>query len=82
MKWFVYAATLLLVFSASDLDFLPEIVSGVVLGLTLVALPTAIGTTILKHRLYGIDVIINRTLVYGSLTAMLLSVYFGGVATT
>jgi hypothetical protein len=86
MKWFVYAAALLLLYLvsilASDFDFLPEIVSGVVLGLALVALPTAIGTAILKHRLYDIDVIINRTLVYGSLTALLGAVYFGGVATT
>ena len=86
MKWFVYAVTLLLVFSvsifASDFDFLPEIVSGVVLGLALVALPTAIGTAILKHRLYEIDLLINRTLVYGTLTALLVVVYFGGVTAT
>ena len=44
--------------------------------------PVAIGLAVLKHRLYDIDVVINLTLVYGSLTAMLVALYFGGVATT
>jgi hypothetical protein len=45
-------------------------------------IPVAVGFAVLKYRLYGIDIIINRTLVYGSLTLMLLLVYFGGVTTT
>jgi hypothetical protein len=34
---------------------------------------------VLRYRLYDIDLLINRTLVYGSLTAMLVALYFGGV---
>ena len=44
--------------------------------------PTAVGFAILKYRLYDIDIIINRALVYGSLTVMLALLYFGGVTLT
>jgi hypothetical protein len=53
------------------------LVSVAVLGFA--GVPVAIGFAVLKYRLYDIDLIINRALVYGSLTATLVVLYFGGI---
>jgi hypothetical protein len=51
----------------------------VVVVAALVSFPISIGIAIVRYRLYEIDTLINRTLVYGSLTAMLVALYFGGI---
>jgi hypothetical protein len=90
IKWFAYAAAASVI--ATTLAYLIPLVidtplwferMGFALNIaTIPAIPTAIGIAILRHRLYDIDLLINRTLVYGPLTAMLALVYFGGVTAT
>jgi hypothetical protein len=84
IKWFTYAAAVLLVtlfFSSPVIAWgLPGWMS-FPLGIAgLCAIPLAVGIAILRYRLYDIDRIINRTLVYVALTAILAGIYVAGVA--
>ena len=87
IKWLLYAcAVFLVVFVGGFVSGLGGAASlggyiwGIFFGLSVITLPAAIGIAILRYRLYDIDILINRTLVYGSLTVALVALYFGGVA--
>jgi hypothetical protein len=85
LKWLAYSAGFLIgtiVLGALNTEVLHNRViefAAVLNIIAVAAVPTAIGVAILRYRLYDIDLIINRTLVYGALTAMLALVYVGGV---
>jgi len=88
LKWLAYAAVVVVLAAAvsltvevvaSDSDVAIIQVMQLTLSASLSLVPIAAGIAILKYRLYDIDVIINRTLVYGSLSAMLALIYVGSV---
>jgi hypothetical protein len=89
IKWFTYTGVVassaaLLTYTISEpmgAEWL-KWVGYVVMQVALIGMPVSMGIAILRYRLYEIDLIINRTLVYGALTALLVAVYLGGVTAT
>jgi hypothetical protein len=80
LKWFVYTVVLLVVgFLAALLGFGQHSVAWNLGIAAFNFLPIAAGIAILRYRLYDIDVVINRTLVYGVLTAALALVYVASI---
>jgi N-terminal 7TM region of histidine kinase len=77
MKWMALAASFLLVAQFSW--WISEELGSFLTSVAFVAIPLAVCVAILRYRLYDIDVIINRALVYGLLTAVLGLVYVTGV---
>ena len=91
-KWVVFgvavavAGVLMTIFTVgAAVDLRPEevvrrMLSMLLMDVFVLLIPLSIGIAVLRSRLFDIDVVINRTLVYGSLTALLVLVYLGGVA--
>jgi hypothetical protein len=80
LKWFVFASVPLVIMAVMNpfqQDLGPAFVEiyDVLFRLSVAALPIAAGIAILRHHLYDIDLIINRTLVYVPLTAILAGAY-------
>jgi hypothetical protein len=85
IKWFVFGAAVLMgsfFFLQVAGDKLSEWAIFVLIVTSLMVIPVTVGIAIIRYRLYDIDFLINRTIVYGLLTTTLLLVYLSGVAAT
>jgi hypothetical protein len=86
-KWVVFGTVAALggygVFTALDLllqsALLASLLSNTAFFVLMLLIPISIAVAVLRYRLYDIDILINRTLVYGTLSATLIALYFVGI---
>ena len=77
LKWLMFAAVLLVIWTALPIDHGNGSWTDSVMGLLLAFIPVACGIAILKYRLYDIDVVLNRAVVFGALAVFITAVYVG-----
>jgi len=82
LKWLAYAGMLAvlgfpLLIAAEGATHPPELVADIAASVLILPIPVAVSVAVLRYRLYDVDRLINRTLVYGLLTALLGAVYAG-----
>jgi hypothetical protein len=84
VKWFLYAVsvallTILIVFALLAMGALPDNIAAPATYLAFALPPLAVGIAVLRYRLYDIDLVINRTVVYGISSATIAVAFFAGI---
>jgi signal transduction histidine kinase len=77
LKWFMYGGVLFIVPFLMHGSGIPQQIQDVALALFIPALPISIAIAMLKYRLYDIDLVINKSLVFGTLAVFITAVYVG-----
>ncbi len=83
LKWFAYAASIVMVFFVATgfglFSYLGGVLASLVAVVVMDLIPISVAIAILRYRLYDIDLLINRTLVYAGTTAVIGGAFFGRI---